>query len=90
MKHILLEAMLKHMENKEIIRDRKHDFIKNKLCLTNLVTFYDGMTTSVNKEIATVVICLDFYNAFDMVLHNILATEWRCGLHGLAVRCMRN
>lgn len=39
MEHILLEAMQKHMEYREVIWGNQHDFIKGESCLTNPVVF---------------------------------------------------
>ncbi|KAJ7406261.1 RNA-directed DNA polymerase from mobile element jockey-like protein [Pitangus sulphuratus] len=56
---ILLEAMPRYMGNKEVIVNSQHGFTRGKLCLTNLVVFYEKVRGLGNMGKVTEIIYLD-------------------------------
>ncbi|CAM5075120.1 unnamed protein product [Natator depressus] len=75
MEQVLKESILKHLEERKVIRNSQHGFTKGKSCLTNLIAFYDAITGSMDEEKAVDVLFLDFRKAFDTVSHSILASK---------------
>ncbi|CAM5108567.1 unnamed protein product [Natator depressus] len=75
MEQVLKESILKHLEERKVIRKSQHGFTKGKACLTNLIAFYDEITGSVDEGKAVDVLFLDFSKVFDMVSHSILASK---------------
>jgi len=72
MEQLILEVIIKQMEEKKVIRSRQHGFTKGESCLTSLIAFYNGMTSWLPEGRAVDVVYLDFSKAFDTVSRNIL------------------
>ncbi|CAM4494475.1 unnamed protein product [Lepidochelys olivacea] len=75
MEQVLKESILKHLEERKVIRNSQHGFTKGKSCLNNLIAFYDKITGSVDEGKAVDVLFLDFRKAFDTVSHSILVSK---------------
>jgi len=91
MEELILDVIIKQVEEKKAFRSNQHGFTKGKSCLTNLIAFYNGMTGWVDKLRAVDVVYLDFSKAFDTVSHNILLGKLRkCGLDEWSVRWIEN
>jgi len=91
LEQLILEVIIKQVEEKKVIRSSQHGFTKGKSCLTNLIAFHDGVTGWVGEGRAVDVVCLDFSKAFDTVSHNILLRKLRkCGLDEWSVRWIEN
>ncbi|CAM5164912.1 unnamed protein product [Eretmochelys imbricata] len=87
MEQVLKESILKHLEERKVIRNSQHGFTQGKSCLTNLIAFYDEITGFVDEGKAVDVLFLDFSKAFDMVSHSTLASNLKkYGLNEWTIR----
>ncbi|CAM4703405.1 unnamed protein product [Lepidochelys kempii] len=91
MEQVLKKSILKHLEERKVIRNSQHGFTNSKSCLTNLIAFYDEITGSVDEGKAVDVLFLDFSKVFDTVSHSILASKLKkYGLDEWTVRWIEN
>jgi len=91
MEQLILEVIVKQVEEKKVIKSSHHELTKGKSCLINLIAFYDSMTGWVDEGRAVDVVYLDFSKAFDTVSHNIVLGKLRkCGLDEWSVRWIEN
>ena len=67
MEQLVLNAIFRQLEEKELIRSCQHGFTKWRSCVTNLVAFYNTVAGWVDGERAVDVVYLDFSKSFDTV-----------------------
>lgn len=75
MERVLSVHSPRHTREKKVSGKSQHRLTKDKLCLTNLIAFYNKITRSVNEMRPVNIIYLDLSKAFDTVLHNILESK---------------
>uniref|UniRef100_A0A8C3C0J2 Reverse transcriptase domain-containing protein n=1 Tax=Cairina moschata TaxID=8855 RepID=A0A8C3C0J2_CAIMO len=91
LEQLILDAISKQLEEKKVMRSSHHGLTKGKSCSTNLIAFYDGITSWVDEGRAVDVIYLDFSRAFDTVSHDILIAKVRkCRIDEWTVRWVEN
>ena len=70
--HIIASSLMKHLEDSNILYDLQHGFRSSRSCETQLMSFVQDLAQSVNKNIQTDLIIMDFAKAFDKVSHRHL------------------
>jgi hypothetical protein len=81
MEGIIKDHIVNHLERHGLIRATQHGFMRGKSCVTNLLTFFEKITTQLDGGEAVDVIYLDFAKAFDTVPHERLKKKMKA--HGI-------
>ena len=91
MERFILSVLTGHVKENQGIRPSQHGFVKGRSCLTNLISFYDQVTCSVDEGKAVGVVYLEFSKAFGIVSHSILLEKLAArGLDGCTLRWVKN
>ncbi|CAM5176216.1 unnamed protein product [Eretmochelys imbricata] len=75
MEQIIIQSICVHREDNQAISNTRHGFVKNKSCQTNLRSFFDRVTSLVDRGEAVDVVYLDLSKAFDTVSHDLLINK---------------
>jgi Reverse transcriptase (RNA-dependent DNA polymerase) len=70
-----------HLDRHRLIKNTQHGFMKGRSCASNLLTFLEKVTASMDNGEAVDVIYLDFAKAFDTVPHVRLKKKLKA--HGI-------
>jgi hypothetical protein len=81
MEGLLKDHIVTHLERNRLIRTTQHGFMRGRSCATNLLEFFEKVTSELDKGEAIDVIYLDFAKAFDTVPHERLKKKLK--VHGL-------
>lgn len=68
-------GIFKHMKDKKLVKTSQHGFTKERSCLTNMIVFYNEMTSSVAERKAVDVVYLVFKKIFNTASRNTLLNK---------------
>ena len=78
---VIKDEVVKHLDRFKLIKDSQHGFTKGRSCLTNLLEFFEEVTSILDGGKPVDVIYLDFAKAFDKVPHRRLIRKLQS--HGI-------
>ena len=74
-----------------MLNKSQHGFLRNKSCQTNLISFFERVTSLVDAGNAVDIVYLDFSKAFDKVPHDILVSKLvKIGLDKVTIKWICN
>ncbi|CAM5143906.1 unnamed protein product [Eretmochelys imbricata] len=88
---IVKNKIVRHLEEHKLLGKSQHGFCKGRLCLTNLLEFFEGVNKHVDKGDPGDTVSLDFQKAFDKVPHQRLLCKLSChGIRGKILSWIEN
>ena len=84
---LMRDAMMKHLEDYQLLKDSQHGFRKGRSCMTNLLTLLETVTRCLDEGDNVDIIFLDFAKAFDKVPHRRLLRKLEN--HGIGGKILR-
>ena len=88
---VIVEKIMKYMDEKGLFNSRQHGFRKNRSCLSQLLQHYQSLLDILEDKSVADVIYLDFSKAFDKVDHYILLQKLeKIGIKGRLLQWIEN
>ena len=88
---LIKDEVVRHLDRFKLIKDTQHGFTKGRSCLTNLLDFFEEVTSILDSGQPVDVIYLDFAKAFDKVPHVRLVRKLQShGIKGQVLKWMEN
>ncbi len=78
---IIRDDLMKHLMGNDLLTSSQHGFVPNRSCCTNLLEFFETVTSVIDQGDPFDVIFLDFAKAFDKVPKERLLEKLRA--HGV-------
>ena len=89
MEHIISSQVMRHLDINDVLHDAQHGFRKRRSCETQLLLSADDFLKTLDKNVQTDAILLDFSKAFDRVAHtHLLMTLEAIGVIGTTLGCI--
>ena len=83
MESMVKDCVLKHLLDNDLLKLSQHGFLPNRSCITNLLSFLEDVSLSLDSGHCIDVIYLDFQKAFDKVpLGRLMVKLRQLGIQG--------
>ena len=72
MEKFIKEEVTSHLDRYDLLNDTQHGFMRGRSCLTNLLTYMEGVTRMLDEGKNVDIIYLDFAKAFESLTRSLI------------------